>query len=205
MKKNFSVSLVLGVAAMLLASGSSFASLKVEKMERRQLFMRLAEGHNVLSPLSHVRFCMMHPIECQRAADETREPVELNDFAMADLAEVNARVNRQIRPQAKNLNDFSSAQWALAPDAGDCNDFAVTKRQALINLGWPVSSVLLATVRTSWGEGHLVVVVRTTRGDMVLDNLQPNVTPLSSTRYTWLSIQSASDPRLWKAAIRRTV
>lgn len=205
MKKNFAVSIVLGCAAFLAMTATSLANLKAERPDRRAPMMRLFEGGAVLSPLAHVRFCMIQPRECSRGTEDMAGPVELNDFAMADLARVNARVNRQIRPQAKNLNDFANAHWSLSPAAGDCNDYAVTKRRALIDLGWPVSSVLLAAVRTPWGEAHLVVVVRTNMGDLVLDNLHQNVMPVSSLRYTWLTIQSAADPRFWRTAAKRPV
>jgi predicted transglutaminase-like cysteine proteinase len=52
-------------------------------------------------------------------------------------------------------------------------------------------------VKTASGIGHLVLVVVTTKGDMVMDNLSETIRSWQSTNYQWLKIQSASDPRFW--------
>jgi predicted transglutaminase-like cysteine proteinase len=57
------------------------------------------------------------------------------------------------------------------PDRGNCHDYAVSKRHELIRAGWPSASLRLAIAYTRGGVGHLVVIVRTTDGDRVLDNL----------------------------------
>ena len=43
--------------------------------------------------------------------------------------------------------------------------------------GFPSRALLLAEVVTSWGEHHLVLVVRTKEGDFVADSLHPRVRP----------------------------
>ena len=63
----------------------------------------------------------------------------------------------------------------MAPRERDCNDYAVTKRHKLLALGWPSSSLLLAKVVVPSGEHHLILVVRTSEEDLVLDNLNWNV------------------------------
>ncbi len=42
-------------------------------------------------------------------------------------------------------------------------------------LGWPPSVFRLAVGKTSWGETHLVLVVRTDKGDLVLDSLDGRI------------------------------
>jgi predicted transglutaminase-like cysteine proteinase len=73
----------------------------------------------------------------------------------------------------------------------------VSKRHALVAAGIPAGALRLAVVRTRGDEGHLVLVVSTSRGDLVLDNLTTAVTSWDTTRYRWLKIQSAVDPKLW--------
>jgi predicted transglutaminase-like cysteine proteinase len=80
---------------------------------------------------------------------------------------------------------------------GDCNDYAVTKRHVLLQRGLPAKALRLSAVRTSSGEGHLVLLVVTTKGELVLDNLTDAIRPWRSTDYRWLKIQSASDARFW--------
>ena len=95
------------------------------------------------------------------------------------------------------MNDRGADQWQVAPAAGDCEDYALTKRHMLIRSGWPASSLRLAVARTPWGEGHMVLVVRTSKGDLVLDNLTGSVRQWSKTGLRWEMIQSSRNPRNW--------
>jgi predicted transglutaminase-like cysteine proteinase len=88
-------------------------------------------------------------------------------------------------------------RWLIAPRIGECHDYAVTKRHELLERGWPSRSLLLAEVVVPWGEHHLVVIVRTDKGDLVLDNLNAGIRPWSNTPYKWVRIQSPGDPNLW--------
>ena len=85
----------------------------------------------------------------------------------------------------------------VGPRAGDCNDYAVTKRHELLARGWSARSLLLAEVAIDSGEHHLVLVVRTGDGDFVLDNLSAHIRPWSKMSYRWLRIQSPKNPNYW--------
>jgi predicted transglutaminase-like cysteine proteinase len=87
--------------------------------------------------------------------------------------------------------------WTIAPSMGDCNDYAVTKRHELLQSGLPARALRLSVVKTASGIGHLILVVETTKGELVLDNLTETIRPWNSTDYHWLKIQSASDARFW--------
>ena len=80
---------------------------------------------------------------------------------------------------------------------GDCNDYAVTKRHEFLQSGLPSKALRLAVVKTATGIGHLVLVVATTKGDIVLDNLTEVIRPWQSTDYRWLKIQSSTDAKFW--------
>jgi predicted transglutaminase-like cysteine proteinase len=90
----------------------------------------------------------------------------------------------------------------VAPKAGDCNDYAVTKRHDLLASGWPSRALLLAEVIVPSGEHHLVVVVRVKEGDFVIDNLNANIRPWNKTQYQWVRIQTPSNPAAWSAVGR---
>jgi predicted transglutaminase-like cysteine proteinase len=106
-------------------------------------------------------------------------------------------VNREINHDIIPVNDSGNDTWSLAPREGDCEDYAITKRHALIARGWPASVLRLAVARTAWGEGHLVLVVRTDKGDLVLDNLTGAVRSWRKTGLHWEMIQASNDPRIW--------
>ena len=109
---------------------------------------------------------------------------------------MNARVNRSIKPE-RNMAGVAGERWLVAPASGDCNDYAVTKRHDLLALGWPSRALLLAEVVTTWGEHHLVLVIRTRDGDLVADSLNANIKPWSMTRYDWVRVQSPRNPKFW--------
>jgi predicted transglutaminase-like cysteine proteinase len=122
--------------------------------------------------------------------------VELTPSRIRELADVNEMVNQLIRPEIRSYETLAP-DWSINPASGDCNDYAVSKRHELLLRGWPAEALALAVVRTRAGEGHLVLVVHTNYGDLVLDNLVSSIRPWTAADYQWLKRQSAGNPRLW--------
>lgn len=158
-----------------------------------------------LAPMAHVVFCLKYPADCAAGRIEFRpRPVELTVERWNELRSVNASVNRDIIPEP-NTAGLAGEQWLLSPKAGDCNDYAVTKRHNLLARGWPARSLALAEVVTSSGEHHLVLVVRTRQGDFVLDNLNANIRAWSKTNYKWVRVQLPRNPRFWMTVRTQSV
>jgi predicted transglutaminase-like cysteine proteinase len=120
------------------------------------------------------------------------------------LMNVNRAINVAIRPQP-NLRGVLGEEWIINPASGDCNDYAVSKRAQLRAAGWPAHSLLLSEVVTSWGEHHLVLVVRTNKGDLVLDSLTGAIRSWSQARYQWVRAQLPGDPMSWRTLTSRNV
>lgn len=157
----------------------------------------ISEYDNALAPLQFVKFCMNYGAECEPDA-AGQQALPAGERARDMLREVNRAVNDAITPTQKPTSPLL-ARWTVSPDAGDCNDYAVTKRHRLIEMGWPKSALRLAVVRTDSGQGHLVLVVRLNDGDVVLDNLSSSVRSWNAAGYQWISMQSGSNPRFWVA------
>jgi len=160
----------------------------------------IAEYDNTLAPLQFVKFCMNYRGECD--ADTGQQMLPASDRAMEMLRKVNASVNEAISPMRKPTDPIG-AHWTVSPSAGDCNDYAVTKRHQLITMGFPQNALRLAVVLTNGGQGHLVLVARLSDGDFVLDNLSRSVRHWNAMDYEWISMQSSTDPRFWVAVGRR--
>lgn len=143
-----------------------------------------------VAPLGFQLLCLRSPDFCLPGG--TAE-VALTDDLLDLLAKVNRQVNRMIRPQADGQVD----RWSLDTVAGDCEDYVVAKRQRLMALGLPSSALRIAQVRTSWGEGHAVLVVHTNQGDLTLDNLSPAIRKMGQSGYHLIAM-STEDPRIWK-------
>jgi predicted transglutaminase-like cysteine proteinase len=150
-----------------------------------------------LAPMGHTRFCLQYHDDCEsRGVDFRKRNIALTAERWNELSSVNREVNRDIIP-LRNLGGVATERWLLSPATGECHDYAVTKRHALLTRGWPSRSLLLSEVVTGSGEHHLVLTVRLKDVDLVLDNLNPNVRPVALTHYQWVRVESPSNPKYW--------
>jgi predicted transglutaminase-like cysteine proteinase len=156
----------------------------------------IVEASPTLAPFQHVRFCLRYPSDCKSDPTENKR-IDLNEQNLELLKRVNHSVNRYINPRPKSYGPYLGEGWTIAPEMGDCNDYAVTKRHQLLESGLPSKALRLSVVKTASGVGHLVLVVVTTKGDIVLDDLTEVIRPWQSTDYHWLKIQSAADSKFW--------
>jgi predicted transglutaminase-like cysteine proteinase len=155
--------------------------------------------------MKHTFFCLKYPDECKVDKIVFRGGlVRLTAQRWAELVRVNTAVNRRITPQP-NTRGLAGEKWLISPKSGECHDYAVTKRHELHALGWPERDLLLSEVVTTWGEHHLVLVIRTSDGDFVADNLDPNIRRWSTTPYQWVRIQSPGNPSIWSTVASTTV
>src|SRR5580692_733401 len=134
----------------------------------------ILEALPILAPFQHVRFCLHYPADCKSDPKES-ERIALNDETSQLLERVNRDVNASIVPVAKGYGSNLEDGWAISPAMGDCNDYAVTKRHELLQKGLPAKALRLSVVKTSSGIGHLVLVLMTNKGDLVLDNLTETI------------------------------
>ncbi len=191
---------VLALATMIAVAGfatiSQAAFFSFPRALKFQLD-RIKFNTPALAPMAHTRFCMHYQADCEvQGVDFRRRNIALTEARWKELTTVDRQVNRDIRPQPKE-GGLLTEEWLVAPPAGDCHDYAVTKRHELLARGWPSRSLLLSEVITASGEHHLVLIVRTKDADLVLDNLSANVRPISMTRYQWVRVESPSNPKYW--------
>lgn len=157
-----------------------------------------------LAPMAYTEFCIRYQDQCRQKTVFRGGPVNLTGERWADLREVNRSVNQDSVPE-RNERGLAGEAWLINPNRGDCNDFAVSKRHELLQRGWPARALLLSEVVTNSGEHHLVLVVRTGSGDLVLDNLTAQIKPWSRVPYRWVRIQMPNESRLWATIAGRGV
>jgi predicted transglutaminase-like cysteine proteinase len=126
----------------------------------------------------------------------------LDDGVMALLDRTNLRINESIRYESDESQFGAGDYWTLPLDvggsgAGDCKDFVLEKRRALVAAGVPDEALSIAIVRTPWGETHAVLLVATDRGELVLDSLSAFVAPWQETHYVWLERQAPGSQLDW--------
>ncbi len=149
-------------------------------------------NERVHAPLGYQLMCLKTPNapEC-KGGGATK--VSVSKDVMVTLKRVNSHVNRSIRPQ----HDAGGADvWNASASSGDCEDYVLAKRRALIKAGIPAGSLRIAHVKTRSGEGHAILVIKTNGKDLALDNLTATIKPLSQTGYRIVSM-SGANPKKW--------
>jgi hypothetical protein len=63
--------------------------------------------------------------------------------------------------------------------------------------GFPRQALLMTIVRDLEGQGHVILTVRTDRGEFVLDNLAEEIRLWDVTGYEYIKRQSQEDPNVW--------
>lgn len=149
-------------------------------------------GGNTTPPIGYVIFCIKNGSDCPRG---TIQPVvvQLTSALRDQLEDVQWHVDRAFRPNA-----HAQVAWSYPVDgSANCTGYALEKRRELIAAGWPPAALLLTTAIAPDKEGHLVLVVRTDQGDLVLDNLSFHVMPWDTLPYRWVARQSETDLSYW--------
>jgi predicted transglutaminase-like cysteine proteinase len=195
------------IAAIVIAGGCRSAGAGFIGMPSMlgQVAKRISFSNYMLAPMAFTRFCLQYADQCKPQQIIFRGgPVRLTEERWEDLKEVNKTVNAAIVPEP-NLEGLAGEKWLINPASGDCNDYAVSKRFELLKRGWPARALLLSEVKTEWGEGHLILVVRTSVGDLVLDNLTPQIRPWTRAPYRWVRMQTPKNPNYWASIAGRSV
>jgi predicted transglutaminase-like cysteine proteinase len=137
-------------------------------------------------------FCERYRAEC---AVDTREPevIALTPKVWATLNTVNRAVNTAVEPMTDDAHWGVPDRWDLAEDgAGDCEDYQLLKRHRLVEAGLPRRALRMAVVLDENGDGHAVLIARTDRGDLVLDNKTRAILAWHETGYVFIKRESQS-------------
>lgn len=179
------------VLAIGLTCASGPAGAQAPAGHRAAWSAHIGTSRPALAPLGYVRYCRSNPTDC-RGSEPTFLALDVGTFVL--LHQINEMVNRSIRPVPESVDE-----WVGYASAGDCEDYALLKRVLLMQAGIPAGSLRIAVADTLAGEAHAVLVVRTSDGDLVLDNLTDAIVTWKDTRLAWRKIASEANPRLWFA------
>jgi predicted transglutaminase-like cysteine proteinase len=146
--------------------------------------------------LGWVKFCERQPAECEV---DTTEPtlVVLTARIWQSILTVNRRVNTTIGPLTDQAHWGEADSWDLPTDgSGDCEDYQLLKRKLLVEAGLPRRALRMTVVIDEKREGHAVLMVRTDRGDFVLDNKTNAILPWHQTGYVYVK-REGQDGAAW--------
>ncbi len=137
-----------------------------------------------------MKFCERQPDECEV---DTTEPtsITLTSRLWQTIVSVNRRVNTTLTPMTDQAHWGTPDSWDLPTDgAGDCEDYQLLKRKLLAEAGLPRRAMRMTVVIDEKREGHAVLMVRTDRGDFILDNKTSAVLPWDQTGYVFVKRES---------------
>lgn len=118
------------------------------------------------------------------------------------LNAVNRKINHDLLRQADDVRYGIEDYWATPlsdgqPALGDCEDYVLEKRKALLATGVSKKALDIAVVTTAWGETHAVLLVNTDQGEYVLDNLSSFIVPWEAAPYKWRERQFGGAAFVW--------
>ena len=149
--------------------------------------------------------CRDLPAECGADVGE-QAVIELTWDVWEQLNGVNRDVNERIKAITDRDHWGVEDRWDMPDDgAGDCEDIQLLKRKLLIERGLPRRAMRMTVVIDEEGSGHAVMMVRTNRGDLILDNRRTSILPWTHTGYVyvkaegqdgmdWISLGGATSP-----------
>lgn len=140
--------------------------------------------------------------ETSAASDAVSEQEYSDEQLLAMAHVVNAAINTAISYRSDALTWNMEERWVLPIRSegvtyGDCEDFALEKRAALLEAGAPADRMRMAT---AWSPGtglHAVLILRLEAGDYVLDSVSPHILTVGQTRYEWRALQTGPSLLEW--------
>jgi predicted transglutaminase-like cysteine proteinase len=193
----------MGLMALTLVIGG--ATTQAQTVASLPSAPKVAERSAAKPVLAWTKFCERHPVEC---AVDTSEPavIAMTSEIWRTIVSVNRRVNTRIRPITDKAHWGVVDSWDFPDDgSGDCEDYQLLKRKILVERGLPRRAMRMTVVIDELSEGHAVLMVRTDRGDYILDNKTSAVLPWHETGYvyvkregqdsmTWVSLGGVTSP-----------
>lgn len=184
---------------IIIAAGAviSFSEIKLATARGPTDLTHVHPGALAPPPIGWIQFCKQYPKDCAA-------PKLLKGFPSATKAKLLEldRVNRYFNQSIVAITDLEQygvvEYWTYpVTGKGDCEEYVLEKRRALIQLGWPPESLLVTVVLDKQRGGHAVLTVTTNQEDLVLDNVTDEILPWSESGLTFIKRQSPTDPNMW--------
>lgn len=161
--------------------------------------VEMREGERMNGPAAFYDLCRRAPADCP-APQSALPPaqVTLDEAAAEAIMGANLSINQAILPVSDPERHGKGDVWEFPRDGvGDCEDYVIAKRAALLAMGFPESALLIGVALGVDTPYHAVLLVRTDSGELVLDNLTDRVSLWRESGLTFVARQSAADARLW--------
>lgn len=190
------VGTMLARLSLIVALG--FVAPGASEAEQPRSESHILARKSIVAPPGADGLCRQHAWACTKTNGGA-----LPDRSVLKAAgRINSAVNRRVRPVSDRQQYGRDEVWALPTRrGGDCEDFALLKKKELIAAGMRPQDLLIATVLDRNRGSHAVLVLRTSAGDYVLDNLRNRIMPWRETGYSFIRMQNPQRPDRWIAVL----
>lgn len=149
-------------------------------------------GGDSRAPIGWVEFCSKRAYAAECAVDPSEpERVELTPRLWRTVTTLNLKVNREIEPITDMDHWGVVERWDMAEDGkGDCEEYVNIKRKRLVEAGIPRRALRVVVVIDEENAGHAVLMLRTDKGDFILDNKRNAVLLWHQTGYVYIKRES---------------
>jgi predicted transglutaminase-like cysteine proteinase len=186
--------LVAALGLGLMGFGASGAAAQTSSVPVASL--PAAAGGDARAPYAWVEFCKKYPVECRVNTGEA-DRIELTPKVWKQIVAMNTKINREIDPVTDMEHWGVVDRWDMAEDGrGDCEEYVLVKRKKLAEAGIPRRAMLVTVVIDEENAGHAVLMIRTDRGDFILDNKRNSVLTWQQTGYVYVK-REAQDRVAW--------
>jgi len=158
---------------------------------------RMPAGEVADSPRGFRELCLRDPGECNLPNGQGDASSLSTENMMSLLNSVNQRINRKVRWQPDGGNDRWERPQGNNPK-GDCEDFAIAKRDELLGAGFSTDKMYLAIGYLAKAGLHAVLIVSTSQGDFVLDSLNERIVPWYKAPYVWVMRETNAASQEWR-------
>lgn len=159
----------------------------------------LSRFQSARPPQGFREVCKKYAWACSNRAGGS---ITTDNDVLAIARTINSGVNRKIRQVPDQVLFGVAERWTLPTSgAGDCEDIALLKLKQLVDAGVAPNRLFLAQVLSRNLQQHVVLVVRTKRGDYILDNLTSRIKTWQQTGYTFIKMQNSGNARKWDAVL----
>ena len=143
-------------------------------------------------PIGWVQFCGTRAYAAECAVDPSEpEKVELTPKLWRTVTTMNNRVNKEIEPITDMDHWGVIERWDMAEDGkGDCEEYVNIKRKRLVEAGIARRALRVVVVIDEENAGHAVLMLRTDKGDFILDNKRNAILAWHQTGYVYVKRES---------------
>jgi predicted transglutaminase-like cysteine proteinase len=197
---------ILALSGLSACASESLSAIPAAEPAHATLFrsnfspaaaLAAARGGPAKPPSGYIAFCARFPNQCA-AQDGAPRQLRMTDEVWNTLEEVNAAFNKSIVAEDDRVHYGTEEYWTIPTDGhGDCEDYVVAKRQALLKLGLPAPALRIAVVFAPHFVRHAVLTVATDSGNYVLDNLRDDIMSWDKTGYVFIERQDPGSASGW--------